>query len=352
VNNVSIATERLFETKMSALTILCLLAVANAVYGRSAVLMEYGLHSKHNVKWTTMTNNLVDSNGKPVAASGGDCTDMLGKSRKDGEEYERPNHKFVYKCEKGLEKVVACYGSERAQKARIDVGTTKDIDGFWHKCESNDNGTTVYTEEPSCIYNGKEHHFGEELNIGNLIIKCIDNGYDITGCYYKEGGSDVKLGKGEVKEVNGIAHHCEEKDGELQYFSRGGGGCKKNETQYKEGEEAQANHLRYKCSGGALDVVGCYIDEGKPLNVGQDVVDKGMAHRCYRESGTIVYHEFACGFSGTPSCDLKPIEQGEELPKMAQGPTNEGFLAFSAAGKHGIKLDKETLQKLMAPKMQ
>lgn len=32
-----------------------------------------------------------------------DCTDIMGKVRQNGEEYERPNGRFKYKCNNGIE---------------------------------------------------------------------------------------------------------------------------------------------------------------------------------------------------------------------------------------------------------
>jgi len=80
----------------------------------------------------------------------GGCVDIQGRTHPESEEYERPNGRFKYRCVNGQEEVVACVGSERANKARIEVGQSLDVNGFWHKCERFSNGSAQYTQETSC----------------------------------------------------------------------------------------------------------------------------------------------------------------------------------------------------------
>jgi hypothetical protein len=73
-----------------------------------------------------------------------------------------------------------------------------------------------------------------------------------------------------------------EKGNTLQYYSKGSGGCVKAGKDFAEGDVYSANHLRYKCQNGMMDVTGCYADEGTDMQIGQDVVEKNMVRRCYR----------------------------------------------------------------------
>jgi hypothetical protein len=74
------------------------------------------------------------------------CIDMEGKNQPNGAEYERRNGHFKYRCNNGQEEVAACVGSDRTNKARIDVGQSLEIDGYWHKCEKYPNGSVIYTQ--------------------------------------------------------------------------------------------------------------------------------------------------------------------------------------------------------------
>lgn len=35
-----------------------------------------------------------------------DCSDLMGRTRKNGDEYERPNARFKYRCDNGIERIV------------------------------------------------------------------------------------------------------------------------------------------------------------------------------------------------------------------------------------------------------
>jgi len=217
------------------------------------------LKGSHNVRYETMPMNMVDQNGKPVQQKSGTCTDATGKERHDGEEYERPNARFKYKCSGGIEEVVACIGSERTNKARIEVGQNLDVDGFWHKCQSFENGSFAYTQENSCIdMNNKQLHTGDEFTVANLRFACdADNGkYKIVGCSFKsESGQEVSLNPGETKEDDKLTHQCESKNDTLQYSAKGNG-CSRRGKDYKENDTFQENHLKYVCKNGLVDITG------------------------------------------------------------------------------------------------
>jgi translation initiation factor IF-1 len=315
---------------------------------RYAILMAYALKGSRNVRYETVPMRLVDQNGKPVGHRGGDgstsfsCTDVQGKERKHGEEYERPNGKFKYKCDNGNEIVTACVGSERANKAHIAVGENLDVNGFWHKCQSFENGSVVYTQENSCRDpHGKELHIGDTFVLANLRFACGDGKYEIIGCSFKStSGQDVSLNPGETKEDGKLTHLCESKDGTLQYSAKGDG-CTRRGKEYKEGETFQENHLKYKCVNGIVDITGCYVNENKDLNVGQDFAENGILHRCYRLGGTIEYTENMCAGS---SCNPPPIDSGpDEVPTLGRGLKSPGVHSFSIVSSGSppatIKLD-------------
>uniref|UniRef100_A0A915LTV0 Abnormal cell migration protein 18-like fibronectin type I domain-containing protein n=1 Tax=Meloidogyne javanica TaxID=6303 RepID=A0A915LTV0_MELJA len=90
--------------------------------------------------------------------------------------------------------------------------------------------------------------------------------------------------------------------------------------EYSEGAVYLTNHLRYQCQGGIMDVTGCYINENRDLSIGQDIVEKGM----------IAYHEYACGFRGTPSCTPPAIPKTpDQVPALGRGLISPGFGSFS-----------------------
>jgi len=306
------------------------------------------------VRYETMPVNMVDQNGKPVGHRNGDgtttfsCTDAMGQERKHGEEYERPNKHFKYRCNNGIEEVVACVGSDRTSKARIEVGQNLEVNGFWHRCVKHENNTVVYTQENSCNDpSGKEIHIGDEFALANLRFACDDGKYKIIGCSFKNtAGQEVTLNAGENKQDGKLTHHCESKDDTLQYSAKGNG-CERRGKDYKEDETFQENHLKFVCKNGLVDITGCYANENKPLSVGEDFAENGVLHRCYRLGGTIEYTENPC--SGA-SCSPAKIDSGpNEVPSLARGLKSPGVASFSIMSSGtppaGIKLD---LDKILA----
>lgn len=258
------------------------------------------------------------------------CVDVLGKTQSEGVEYERPSGKFKYICKNGQEEVVACMASDRANKARLSVGQTLEVNGFWHKCESYPNGSVIYTQETSCTHGGKEYRVGDEVKVGFLRLQCQEHGYKVNGCFYvDENNNVVSLNPGEKREAGKVTHFCEEKGNTLQYYAKSSG-CTKQGKEYKEGETFSQNHLHYKCSSGIADITGCYINEGRDLGIGQDVVENKMVYRCYRIGGKIEYNEYACGYNGTPSCTPEPIpETPNDVPELGRGLISPGFASFA-----------------------
>ncbi|KAL3097200.1 hypothetical protein niasHT_030195 [Heterodera trifolii] len=301
---------------------------------RYQVLKEYVLSTKRNVRYeataTQMAQNRRRTNGGGNAmataeffpgfgtsANGSECVDMDGKRRPNGAEYEKHNGHFMYRCNNGMEEAIACFGTERAGRARIPIGQTVRIDGFWHKCEKYANGSVIYTQESSCTSGNKDYHVGEEILVGNLRMVCGDLGYSVAGCYFYEANKLYKMNPGEQRRVGQIIHFCEEKSKDtLQYYTSGVGQCVKEGREFEDGEQFNENHIRYKCQNGVMDVIGCFIDEKRILVIGQDFVEPNRVHRCYRVGITVEYTSYGCGFSGGPSCKPPPIPRSpdDEVP--------------------------------------
>jgi hypothetical protein len=329
-----------------------------------AVLTQFMASGQRNVRWETMPNNQVDENGKAVkskmhgSAGNFGCLDIQGREQSHGNEYTRPNGKFKYKCNDGIEEVIACISSARANKQWIKVGETLEVDGFWHKCQSYPNNSVIYTQENSCNYNGKTYHVGDEVQIGYLRMECQNDGYKVIGCYYHDSNKKVvPLERGAKKEDGKTVHYCEEKDGDLRY-SAVSNGCTKNGKEYKEGEEFQQNHLRYQCEKGQVKILGCYAADDHDMKIGEDIVDeeKHMVHRCYRLGGAIEYQEYSCGVNGAAKdCKPEPIPSTpDDVPALGAGLKAPGFSSFAivqtidgkmASNPSSIKLD---LDKIMA----
>nr|CAD2206118.1 unnamed protein product [Meloidogyne enterolobii] len=336
---------------------------------RYQVLKEYVFSGQKNVRYETRPLQFSDANGNPLNAakfSGANsgCIDIDGVNHPEGVEYERQNKHFKYRCVNGQEevsggqkiynfgkyslninKITACIGSDRTNNARIPVGQTLDIKGYWHKCMKYPNGSVIYTQASSCSTGSNEYKVGEEILLGNLRVVCGDQGYSVIGCYFDNNGQVQKLNVGEQKQVGKATHFCEsiqnylisntfdnfqQRVNTLQYYSKGSGGCVKAGKEYSEGAVYLTNHLRYQCQGGIMDVTGCYINENRDLSIGQDIVEKGMVYRCYRLGPKIAYHEYACGFRGTPSCTPPAIPKTpDQVPALGRGLISPGFGSFS-----------------------
>ena len=93
-----------------------------------------------------------------------------------------------------------------------------------------------YFAETTCTSgSGKTYKVGEEVQVGFMRLECQEHGYKVVGCFYlDENNKPVSMNPGEKKEVGKVTHSCDDKDGTLQYSSKGNG-CTKNGTDYKEG---------------------------------------------------------------------------------------------------------------------
>uniref|UniRef100_A0A1I8A6P3 DUF3421 domain-containing protein n=1 Tax=Steinernema glaseri TaxID=37863 RepID=A0A1I8A6P3_9BILA len=204
----------------------------NASKQKFSVLQSVYGTGVHHVRYETVPNNFVDKLGNEVpnranSHKGGDgkevydCIDVMGAVKAHGTEYERPNGRFKYRCNNGIEEVAACVGSPRANKAVIKVGTSHDVDGFWHKCERFPNKTVVYTEEARCNVKGKDYHVGDEIQGAYIRMVCQEAGYKVIGCYYfNDKKNVVKMNPGTTADDGDVKHHCDDNDGNIQYYAQ------------------------------------------------------------------------------------------------------------------------------------
>ncbi|KAH7717477.1 hypothetical protein AAVH_15057 [Aphelenchoides avenae] len=121
----------------------------------------------------------------------------------------------------------------------------------------------------------------------------------------------------------------------------------KHGTHYEEGAEFTLSHVRYRCSRGNGEVVGCRTSQNRALAVGEDVIDRilgriGMVYRCYLSHGTVTYQEYPCGFQTTPPC-IKEYW----LPKSPYTP--EELLAFRKSKKFTIPSFDVSIPSFPAP---
>jgi len=76
--------------------------------------------------------------------------------------------------------------------------------------------------------------------------------------------------------------------------------CIKNGNSFEEGESYRHSHLRYVCQESVMRILGCYIDENKDLEIGENYVDqeRNTAYRCYKKNENVGYQEIYCGTLG------------------------------------------------------
>ncbi|KAM3727564.1 Uncharacterized protein ACO02O_04218 [Dirofilaria immitis] len=299
---------------------------------RSIILSHCFGTGTRNVKYETIANNIIDNDGNiiPQTSNKDGCIDIMGKIRQNGEEYERQNGKFKYKCINGIETITACIGSDRTAKTLIKVGDTFIKDGFWHKCTYHaNNETAIYTEENACNVNGKLYHINDEVQCEFIIMKCNENGLKIIGCYYiDENKMKINMKPNTTVEINGTMHYCDDKNDNIRYYTKVVG-CMKYGIKYKEGEQFAINHFHYECKNGMIDIIGCYIDDiNRKIKINDSIIDKHMLYSCYIENGKVKYEQYPCGLNGFPSCE---VLQKQQVPiKMPTTPKPDpGFGVFS-----------------------
>ncbi|KAE9550154.1 hypothetical protein FO519_006641 [Halicephalobus sp. NKZ332] len=232
----------------------------NSTQQHYSILRDYIPAIARNVRWESRATNLLDERGNPVPQVYGPfgefaCIDFEGNHQMSGAEYTRPSGRFIYRCEEGIEEIVACQGSPRVEEQWIPVGETMMVNGFWHKCELYKNTSVIYTQEKSCIYKGREYHIGEEIRVGFVRMTCELTGYKVIGCYFlDEQNRQVPLERGQKKEIGSVIHSCDDKknlpitvgkavcDTAVLHNS----GYMKNRKDYNERNGIRQNYLKCK----------------------------------------------------------------------------------------------------------
>ncbi|KAK6055639.1 hypothetical protein COOONC_06857 [Cooperia oncophora] len=62
--------------------------------------------------------------------------------------------------------------------------------------------------------------------------------------------------------------------------------CSKNGKTYKEGEEFQIGHLRYKCQK-----YGCLTGKNKTMKIGESVTIDNVKSQCLAKGSSVYYRE-------------------------------------------------------------
>jgi hypothetical protein len=263
-----------------------------------------------------------------------DCFDWTTSGIRRHEETWIKDNAWKMKCNNGSADVVACIGSRRTNFAEIPIGDTLTVNGFWHKCESLDDGQTIrYSEETSCIVNGQELHVNETFRSGTFKMSCQPWGYGIEGCYYYDESSPEpkELAIGESALVGIMKHTCEavgDVPGQVKY-SVEATACEQNGKIYKENETWVDRHLKFQClPKGAFKAISCVMDNGTELAVGSHVIGNNTVHQCYRLGNTVYYHSFACGFRGVP-CAPKTVPTPQTTVVERTISTGGGFPIMS-----------------------
>ncbi|WKX94293.1 hypothetical protein Q1695_011501 [Nippostrongylus brasiliensis] len=103
--------------------------------------------------------------------------------------------------------------------------------------------------------------------------------------------------------------------------------CTKNGKKYKEGEDFQIGHLRYKCQKyGVYSIEGCITEKKKNLKLGEIVVIDNVKSQCLSKGNSVFYRETVCGIMGQPECDKIDEPSGfkaaKDEPKSNQPEVN------------------------------
>lgn len=205
--------------------------------------------------------------------------------------------RFKMRCNNGTTEVEACIGSRRGNYVEVPLNETKDVNGFYHKCEETAEGMIKYEQEPSCLVKGEELHVNDTFRQGNFKLQCEVWGYSIAGCYYGDGDNATELGLGETADEEHLRHFCEEVEGSggrVRYRVQAVK-CRHEGELRDEGESWSGEHLKYLCKeNGAIAIINCLTGNGTEVAVGQAIVEEEKLHRCFRLGSTVYYQSHSC----------------------------------------------------------
>ncbi|VDN08062.1 unnamed protein product [Thelazia callipaeda] len=181
---------------------------------RSVFLTSWFGTGTKNVKYETIAVNSADENGNLIRRKLNsrrdsnnqiinDCIDIYGTLRVNGEEYERKNGRFKYKCSNGLEIITGklshqrCYITDTKQKIKIGDVITK-----WNmlfKCYLHNN--VVQYEEYPCGLPGTqacEIQLNQRSLSSNVPVKPSFGAFSIAQYIYR-GNDKVLTGSNTLK---------------------------------------------------------------------------------------------------------------------------------------------------------
>uniref|UniRef100_A0A914E722 Abnormal cell migration protein 18-like fibronectin type I domain-containing protein n=1 Tax=Acrobeloides nanus TaxID=290746 RepID=A0A914E722_9BILA len=154
-----------------------------------------------------------------------------------------------------------------------------------------------------CTKNGIQFKEGEKYRHNRLRYQCMNGIMNILGCF-DDSGKEIEAGE-DFRDKDNLKYHCYRKGPIVGYtyipepYSATSletivnpsvklGNCFKNGDSVKEGEEYRHNHLRYRCQNDIMHILGCYDDNGKIVEVGENFFDKSnLRYHCYREGTTV-----------------------------------------------------------------
>lgn len=257
------------------------------------------------------------------------CFSTTDGFRMNGEIWKTFSNDWQVQCDNGTIRIIGCIASARANYAVIPIGETLTVNNFWHKCEYVEDKQNVrYEEEVSCPLSGRELKVGDTIRNGLFEMRCLENQWDIVGCYYYTPQGEAKLIKlGETAQSGQFLHKCEKMPNSTSVmYSYEATACVYNGTTYQKGQTWMNGKIKFECmEKGAYEGVACLTDEGVELKVGEDKVvedDKGKKklQRCFRNGRSIVYQVYPCGEgAGLKSCSPPDSQPAQPIALMSPG---------------------------------
>ncbi|KAM3717895.1 Uncharacterized protein ACO02O_01914 [Dirofilaria immitis] len=175
-----------------------------------------------NYEWKCTKN----SDGQIVMQKAVQVNAKCGEHKR-GEQWREKS--FLYECEAGGQyKLVACFAGNDQQ---INIGESKEIDGYIFKCEKYDNGTVVMhgfhkgtdsgkNFQIECIDSKGKHHAADSWWIDNHRFNktCSSSGkIDVVNCISKD-GIQIPINKEII--IDDTKFLCEKtKDGAIRFAS-------------------------------------------------------------------------------------------------------------------------------------
>uniref|UniRef100_A0A915JIN8 Abnormal cell migration protein 18-like fibronectin type I domain-containing protein n=1 Tax=Romanomermis culicivorax TaxID=13658 RepID=A0A915JIN8_ROMCU len=111
-------------------------------------------------------------------------------------------------CSNGFFEPTACLVQEQGGTIEVAINSTKNVDGFWIKCQM-DGNTIRYVKEPRCIVDGKQYHINDSLKTANVVYKCLGTTIEPLGCYFvNANGQEINISLGQTLLLDNVQHRC------------------------------------------------------------------------------------------------------------------------------------------------